>query len=175
MPKLHELFLTFFYFGKAPKAPGTAGSFVALFFWLCFTAIFCGLEVSLLMQNIFWTVFLTSAFFYGCKASPIYAKQFNQIDHQSIVLDEVVGQVLALQLSFVTIRADYFLEPKLITLHLILCFALFRFFDIKKPWLIGYADRNFKNGFGVMFDDLLSGIVATFLAALFLKLTLLIR
>ena len=160
MLKIHEFFLTFFYFGKAPKAPGTVGSFVTVLFWLCFTTLFCGFGVSLLAQNIFWASFLVISFAYGCFASETYSKQFNQIDHQSIVLDEVVGQALALQLSFIAIHQNYFLEPKLIFLHLLLCFALFRFFDIKKPSFIGYADRNFKNGFGVMFDDLLSGIIA---------------
>lgn len=168
MLKLHELFLTFFYFGKTPKAPGTVGSFATVFFWLCFTALFCGFEVSLLAQNIFWAIFLISTFVYGCVVSPLYAKQFGQIDHQSIVLDEVVGQILALQISFIAIHKDYFLSPKLIAFHLILCFVFFRFFDIKKPWFIGYADKNFKNGFGVMFDDLLSGIIAGILCILLL-------
>ncbi|NBV06949.1 MAG: phosphatidylglycerophosphatase A [Proteobacteria bacterium] len=175
MLKLHEFFLTFFYSGKIKKAPGTFASLVSIFFWLLLTAIFFNHQVSLTNQNTFWGIFLTIAFIYGCLASPIYAKQFNQIDHQSIVIDEVVGQILALQITFSFFHHHYFFKTSFIFLHLLLCFTLFRFFDIKKPWLIGYADRNFKNGFGVMFDDLLSGFVAAILAFFFLKLTLMIR
>ncbi len=39
-------------------------------------------------------------------------------------------------------------------------FFLFRFFDILKPWPINLADAKFKNGFGVMFDDLLAALYA---------------
>lgn len=160
MLKLHEFFLTFLYFGHAKKAPGTVGSLASLLFWLGISATFFNQNIALLHQNIFWAIFLIIAFIYGCFASPIYARQFGEIDHQSIVLDETVGQILALQISFNVIALNYFSDITLIVLHLLTNFVLFRFFDIKKPWLIGYCDRHFKNGFGVMFDDLLSGVVA---------------
>lgn len=166
MLKLHELLLTFFYFGRAKKAPGTFGSLASLLFWIGLSATFFNNHISLPTQNIFWGIFLITAFVYGCIASPIYAKQFGEIDHGSIVLDETVGQILALQISFNFIHHDYFAKANLITAHLILCFALFRFFDIKKPSIIGYYDRTLKNGFGVMFDDVLSGIVAAALVSL---------
>ncbi len=159
MLKFHEIFLTFFYCGKAKKAPGTVGSFASVIFWLFFTKFFFDQNISLETQNIFWGFFLISAFFYGCYASPIYAKKFDQIDHGSIVLDEVVGQILALQFTFFLLHENYFSEPELIAAHLFLCFIFFRFFDIVKPSFIGYCDRHFKNGFGVMFDDLVCGIV----------------
>lgn len=166
MLKLHELLLTFFYSGKARKAPGTFGSFVSLLFWFLLTTCFFNNDISLVSQNIFWGIFLITAFIYGCLASPIYAKQFGQIDHQSIVLDETVGQILALQITFSLLHKIYFSQPLLITCHLIFCFISFRFFDIKKPSFIGYADRNFKNGFGVMFDDLLCGVVTALLGSI---------
>lgn len=158
MTKLHEIFLTFFFCGKAKKAPGTVGSFVAVIFWFLIAGYFCNSEVSFAAQNIFWGIFLLSAFIYGCYATPIYTKNSGEIDNQTIVLDEVVGQIFALQFTFIFL-ADYFAQPKLIATHLIFCFIFFRFFDIKKPSFIGYADRNFKNGFGVMFDDLICGFV----------------
>lgn len=164
MLKLHEFFLTFCYSGKIKKAPGTFGSFTSLLFWFFLTTVFFNQEVALATQNIFWAIFLIIAFIYGCVASPIYAKQFGEVDHQSIVLDETVGQIIALQASFCLIYSQYFSQPILILQHLFICFALFRFFDIKKPLFIGYCDRNFKSGFGVMFDDLLSGIIAALIA-----------
>lgn len=160
MIKLHEFLLTFFYCGKSPKAPGTVGSFASVILWFFVAKWFFDQEISLTNQNIFWGIFLTLSFIYGCIASPIYTKQFDESDHQTIVLDEVVGQILALQITFSLIRENYFSQPFLIIIHSLICFALFRFFDIKKPSIIGLADQNFKNGFGVMFDDLLSGIAA---------------
>lgn len=170
MLKVHEILLTFFYCGKIKKAPGTFGSFMALVFWLALAKLFHDWQISILLQNIFWGIFLTASFIYGCVASPIYTKQFDESDHQTIVLDEVVGQILPLQFVFSFLYHDYFSHPTMMSAHLFFCFVLFRFLDIKKPLFIGFADRNFKNGFGVMFDDLLCGIVvALFAGALFLN------
>ena len=170
MLKLHEFFLTFFYFGKIKKAPGTFGSFAALIFWFFLSCWFFNNEVTLLWQNIFWIFFLVFSFCYGVAAIPAYTKKFKIIDHQTIVLDEVVGQILPLQLTFLALHEKYFSRIDLIAAHLIFCFVSFRFFDIKKPLFIGYIDRNFKSGFGVMFDDLVCGIVTAFLGFFFLKI-----
>jgi phosphatidylglycerophosphatase A len=87
------------------------------------------------------------------------------IDHQSIVLDEVLGQILALQLTFLLFREDYFSQNYVIAIHLLFCFISFRFFDITKPSIIGLADR-VKTGFGVMLDDLLCGIITAILGTI---------
>ena len=165
MLKLHELLLTFFYSGKAKKAPGTVGSLMSLLFWFFLTTYFFNHGFSLIFQNIFWGLFLITAYVYGCIASPIYAKQFGQIDHQTIVLDETVGQIIALQITFFLVYDTYFSQPFLIAAHLIFCFVSFRFFDITKPSFIGYADRNFKTGFGVMFDDLICGLITALIGS----------
>ena len=159
MLKIHELILTFFYLGKSKKAPGTVGSIGSVALWFFLTKWFFSQEISIANQNIFWTIFLIVIFLYGIFAIPIYAKKTGEIDHGSIVLDEVLGQVLALQATFFFIHENYFSQPNLILTHLFFSFVLFRFFDIKKPSVIGYCDRNFKTGFGVMFDDLLCGLV----------------
>ena len=164
MFKLHELLLSFFYFGKFPKAPGTFGSLIATLFWIAFSLNAEGLSISIVVQNISWLIFLLISFFYGCFATPIYSKKFNQVDHQTIVLDEVVGQIIALQISFIFIHKIYFDKPSLIFTHLFISFILFRFFDIKKPSIVGWADR-IKSGFGVMLDDLFAGIFAGIISA----------
>jgi len=156
---MREILLTFFYSGKAKKAPGTFGSLATILFWIIITSIFAKLEIALFIQNIFWIIFLTLAFFYGMLNSEGYAAKFGEIDHPSIVLDEVVGQIIALQIGFIFYYKNYF-SLKFASLHILIAFVLFRFLDIKKPLFIGYFDRNLKNGFGVMFDDLVSGIIA---------------
>lgn len=161
MLKLHGFFLTFFYFGNSKKAPGTIGSALAVALWFLITSYFFANKTSMLTQNIFWLASLTILFFYGVYASPIYCKQFNEHDHQSIILDEVVGQIVALQISYLYVFNGYFENISLIFYHLLASFLTFRFFDILKPSLIGKLDKNLKNGFGVMLDDLLSGIVAS--------------
>lgn len=159
MFRIHELFLTFFYFGKFKTAPGTVGSVISLFCWLAYATVARGLGISFASQNIFWAVFLIAAFIYGSLATPKYSKKFNQIDHQTIVLDEVIGQIIALQISFALIHETYFQEPVLMIIHQLSAFFAFRFFDIKKPSIIGKADQ-MKSGLGVMLDDVFAGLFA---------------
>lgn len=174
---LHELFLTFFYFGKTKYAPGTSGSLVTVFFWLAVTTIFCGLEIPLFIQNIFWGGFLIITFTYGALSAKIYQKLFKHknIDHKTIVLDEVIGEIIAIHPGFIVMYNYYFGDINLVVIHLIFCFCVFRFFDITKPSFIGRVDKKFKNGFGVMFDDVLAGIATALSWIILFKLTLLIR
>ena len=159
MAKKHELLLTFFYSGKAKKIPGTVGSFFSLILWLALTYILHLNNATLLIHNICWLAFLIVIFTYGSLAIPHYTKDLKEIDHSSIVLDETLGQVIALQIPFCLIFSDYFSHKNIMFAHLFLSFFFFRFFDITKPLLIGYFDR-MKNGYGVMLDDLVAGIFA---------------
>ena len=69
-------------------------------------------------------------------------------DHPGIVWDEIVGQLVALTLAPVSL------------VSLLLGFALFRLFDIWKPFPIRWLNNNVKGGWGIMLDDLAAGIVA---------------
>lgn len=168
MLKIHEFFLTFFYFGKAKRAPGTVGSLASILFWFLLTKFFVSQDISIGLQTGFWLGFLILCFAYGCYASPIYAKQFGEMDHKTIVLDETVGQILPLQATFFLIHENYFSSLTTMSAHLFFCFALFRLLDITKPSFIGYCDRTLKNGFGVMFDDLLCGLITAALGIIFI-------
>src|SRR3989344_1161000 len=161
-----KFFLTFCYIGKIKKAPGTFGSVASVILWFFVVGCFASQQISLLWQYSFCAVFLAVIVSCSLFAIPVYAKKIGEIDHKSIVADEVVGQIIALQLPFFLIYGDDNFLPE----YLILCFALFRFFDIKKPFIIGYCDRNFKNPFGVMLDDILAGIAAALVAAVLLTL-----
>ena len=72
-----------------------------------------------------------------------------QADPGAIVIDEVAGQWIALLPVATTVWWQWALG-----------FALFRFFDIFKPWPVGWADRRVKGGFGVMIDDVIAGAYA---------------
>ena len=70
-------------------------------------------------------------------------------DHGSIVWDEFVG-------VFIVLAA----VPSLSWQWILVAFALFRFFDILKPFPIRYFDEKLENGFGIMIDDVLAAIYA---------------
>lgn len=136
---MQKLFLTFFYSGLSPKAPGTAGSLVAtllgvLIIW------YISMETLVLL-----TILLTLL---GVKAIDAYEQASGTHDDKSIVIDEVVGVWIALILSSGSMT------------QIIASFAFFRLFDIWKPSLIGRIDRNVNGGWGVMGDDILAGVCA---------------
>jgi phosphatidylglycerophosphatase A len=80
------------------------------------------------------------------------AQKLEVHDHSGIVWDEFVGLWIAMG----------FLSP---SLGSIICgFVLFRFFDIVKPWPIGWLDKNMQGGMGIMIDDIVAGIFAACIA-----------
>ena len=140
----HPAHLIAFGFGSglAPKAPGTVGTLLGLpLFWLVATA------APDLPNRI---ILLVAAFLFGVWACARTGRALGVADHGGIVWDEIVA--FALVLMF--IPAQPFTPAG--WLWIALAFALFRLFDILKPWPISLADARLKNGFGVMFDDLLA-------------------
>lgn len=126
--------------GLAPKAPGTSGSLAALpLFWL--------LSQANLGQAAFGTV-IVLGFGVGVWACAITGKNLGVADHGGIVWDEIVAMWLILALV------------PLGWAEWLAAFALFRFFDILKPWPIRQLDARLKNGLGVMLDDLLAAVYA---------------
>ncbi|MGB0459454.1 MAG: phosphatidylglycerophosphatase A [Porticoccaceae bacterium] len=129
--------------GLSPKAPGTIGSLAAIPLWL----VLCQLPVVL-----YWLVVLVATLLgvYICGRA---ATKLGVHDHSGIVWDEFVGLWIAMA----------FLTPSLNT---VICgFVLFRFFDIVKPWPIGWLDKKMQGGMGIMIDDIVAGIFAAGIAA----------
>jgi phosphatidylglycerophosphatase A len=125
--------------GLLPKAPGTAGSLLAAILWWFLMAD----------QPVLWQLgVIVGGFVLGVQASQWMITRTGIQDPGFIVWDEFIGQWLALLLL-----------PKTLLWYAI-GFALFRLFDIVKRGPVGWADRRFKGGFGVMFDDALAGVLA---------------
>jgi phosphatidylglycerophosphatase A len=126
------LVATWFGAGYLPKAPGTWGSLAALpFSWV-------------IMQQFGMAVLIGAAavlFFVGIWAANGYMAETGTHDPGPVVVDEVVGQWLVL--SILPLELIWYL----------LGFAVFRLFDIVKPWPIKWLDRRVEGGFGVMIDD----------------------
>ncbi len=124
--------------GLSPWAPGTAGTLVAIPFFL-------------LLAQLPWYVYLlvvAAAFVIGIYLCQHTSDALGVHDHSGIVWDELVGY-------WVTMIAVPATWPWIIA-----GFLLFRFFDIVKPWPVKVADKQVHGGFGVMFDDLLAGLYA---------------
>ncbi|MDT3708442.1 MAG: phosphatidylglycerophosphatase A [Thiobacillus sp.] len=138
----HPAHLLAFGFGSglAPKAPGTVGTLLGLpLFWLVTAA-------AADRPNQF--ILIIAAFLFGVWACARTGRALGVADHGGMVWDEIVAFALVLMFT----PAGW--------LWTALAFALFRLFDILKPWPIRLADRRLKNGFGVMFDDLLAALYA---------------
>lgn len=124
--------------GLAPKAPGTFGTLAAIPVFL--------LSLSLNNVNYLLLVIVMSvAGIYICGKA---AKDAGVHDHGAIVWDEIVGFMITMYLMPVS------------WLSVLVGFALFRFFDILKPWPISFIDKNFHGGLGIMLDDIVAGIAA---------------
>ena len=124
--------------GLASKAPGTFGTLVGFpLFWLIFNYSF-GVQL----------IIITALFLLGVYFCDVAGKALGVADHGGIVWDEIVAMMLVL-----TVTPPYWLSW-------LVAFLLFRLFDIWKPFPIKQFDAKLKNGFGVMFDDLLAAIYA---------------
>ena len=139
---MNRFFITVGYSGLAPKAPGTVGTIVSLIIAMFLLQYFT-------IENLFMASILISII--AVKQINIYEKETTIHDSKKIVIDEFVGMWLAL--SIAQIDANMWSMG-------FLTFIYFRIFDIWKPSIIGKIDKNIKNGFGVVADDILAGIFA---------------
>ncbi|KHE91882.1 MAG: phosphatidylglycerophosphatase A [Candidatus Scalindua rubra] len=143
---------TWFGSGLLPKAPGTWGSLAAFPFAYIISVYACPYAL------IFGIVAL---FFIGIWASDKIEESAQIKDPGFIVVDEVVGQwiaLLPLPFLYSILGPNYFyLYSAPIT---VVAFIAFRIFDIWKPWPVNYADKNVPGGYGIMLDDVIAGMYA---------------
>ena len=146
--RLVRLIVTFFYIGHAKIAPGSIASLVT-------TLIFYFFAKHLISYLFITIILITSilAFF----AVSIYTYELSEKDRSEIVIDEVIGQSIALLPLLFFEQTN---PPQLFMCIISLLF--FRFFDIVKPYPINKFDK-MNNSFGVIFDDILAGIFSALL------------
>ena len=82
--------------------------------------------------------------------------EFENKDPKQIVIDEVLGQ--AIPIIFIVYLSLNNLISIDVEIYYLLSFILFRFFDILKPFPVNYFDKNHKNFFGIIMDDIVAGI-----------------
>ena len=143
------LFVTFFGLGTFRYAPGTITSLVTTIL------LFSLYHILNFSSNLILLIFII-IFIYAFYAVSDYIKNNENKDPNEIVIDEVIGQFIPIYLYEISHGIQK--NPQESFFYYILIFILFRFFDIKKPFPIYIFDKNFKNSFGVIFDDVLAGL-----------------
>ncbi|HET7308246.1 MAG TPA: phosphatidylglycerophosphatase A [Gammaproteobacteria bacterium] len=124
--------------GLAPRAPGTCGTLVAVPIAFCLALLAPWWRAAVIVA-------LCVAGVWICGHS---ARRLGVHDYPGIVFDEIAGYQVAVAIapfSWITLGV---------------CFVLFRFFDILKPWPVGWLDRHIRGGAGIMLDDIAAGIYA---------------
>ncbi len=129
--------------GAAARAPGTWGSLAAIPFWLALAW----------MPPVAYWFFVFFAFLIGVWLCGKTARDLKVHDHGGIVWDEFVGMWIVLGLFPDNIYG------------VLMAFALFRLFDVVKPWPINWLDNHLPGGLGIMVDDVVAGFMA--MAALY--------
>ena len=145
---LNTLFVTMFGLGKIPKIPGTFGSLATIIILYIFFHI---LDLSSNLILICLIIIFIFSFF----SVSIYIKDNENKDPKEIIIDEFIGQSIPIYLYEISHGTEKSANEAIIFYGI--CFVLFRFFDIVKPFPISYFDKNFKNSFGVIVDDICAG------------------
>ena len=146
---LNYLFVTCFGIGSFRYAPGTIASLITTIF------LFSLFHIIDLANNIILFILLL-VFIYSFYAVSEYIKYNEDKDPKEVVVDEFIGQSIPIYLYEISHRTVK--EPQEAVLFYLYIFILFRYFDIKKPFPISYFDKNFKNSFGVILDDVVAGL-----------------
>mgnify|MGYP001203044415 FL=1 len=145
----NSYFVTLLGLGKIKFIPGTIGSLATV---IILYVIFHILNVS----SNFVLLGLVIIFIYSFPAVSSYIKDNENKDPGEIIIDELIGQsipIFAYEISHGTEKSS----DEAIIFYCI-CFVLFRFFDIVKPFPVSFFDKNFKNSFGVIMDDVCAGL-----------------
>jgi len=145
---MSKFIATFAFVGLIPFAPGTFGSLAALPVWYLIVTL-SGL----------WPLLGAIVLLFAIGTWATGAETIGQTNHDpgEIVIDEVVGQWIALLPLSLGVGSITFV-------YALLGFALFRAFDILKPWPVSWAD-DMNTPLGVMLDDVIAGVLAAIVLA----------
>ena len=145
---INTLFVTMFGLGRFPKIPGTFGSLATVIILYLFFHVF-NLPSNLILM------FLIVIFILSFSAVANHIKDNENKDPKEVIIDEFIGQSIPIYLYEISHGIEKSSNEALIFYGI--CFMLFRFFDITKPFPVSFFDKNFKNSFGVIMDDVCAG------------------
>ena len=135
--------------GKIKVIPGTFGSLATvIFLYLLFHVL--NISSYLILTG------LVFVFIYSFFAVSNYIENNENKDPREIVIDEFIGQSIPIYLYEISHGTEKLPNETIIFYGI--CFVLFRYFDIVKPFPVSFFDKNFKNSFGVIMDDVCAGL-----------------
>jgi phosphatidylglycerophosphatase A len=158
---LNTMFVTMFGLGKLKIIPGTFGSLATVFI------LYIAFHTFNLSSNLI-LIGLIIIFIYSFPAVATYIKDSENKDPNEVIIDEFIGQSIPIYLYEISHSTEK--SPDEAIIFYCVCFVLFRFFDIAKPFPVSYFDKNFKNSFGVIMDDVCAGfyVVLSLICFMFL-------
>ena len=159
---LNTLFVTMFGLGKIPKIPGTFGSLATIIILYIF------FHILNLSSNVV-LIGLIIIFIFSFLAVAVHIKDNENKDPKEVVIDEFIGQSIPIYLYEISHGTNK--SPDEAIIFYSICFVLFRFFDIAKPFPVNFFDKNFKNSFGVIMDDVCAGLYVVAVLVLYMVIT----
>ncbi len=159
--KINFLFVTLFGIGKIKIIPGSFASLATTIF------LFFLFHILNISPNIV-LIYIIIIFFISFYAVNIFIKDLTNKDPKEVVIDEFIGQ--SIPICLYEVAHDMPKNNDTLKFYLIM-FVLFRFFDIVKPFPVSYYDKNFKNSFGVIMDDVCAGLYVVVILVLYMVLT----
>ena len=159
---INFLFVTLFGIGKIKKIPGSFASLATTFFlFFLFHTLNLSPEIIL--------VFIIIIFFISLYAVNHFIKNLDNKDPKEVVIDEFIGQ--SIPICLYEIAHEGVKETNQVLTFYFIMFILFRIFDITKPYPVGYYDKNFKNSFGVIMDDVVAGLYVVVVLVVYMVIT----
>ena len=148
--------------GKLPKIPGSYASlFTVIFLYLLFNIFSFRADIFLF--------FLVLVFFISLFSINLFVKDLTNKDPKEVVIDEFIGQSIPICLYEIA-HSEPTNPSRVLTFYFIM-FILFRIFDITKPYPVSYYDKNFKNSFGVIMDDVCAGLYVVAILVFYMIIT----
>ena len=157
--KFNYLFVTLFGIGRISKIPGSIASLVTIIF-LFFIFQILDLAPDLVL------ICLIVIFFVSLYSINQFIKNKENKDPKEIVIDEFIGQSIPICLYEIAHEGSK--ETNEVLTFYFIMFILFRVFDITKPYPVSYYDKNFKNSFGVVMDDVCAGLYVVAVMVLYM-------
>ena len=162
MHNINFLFVTLFGIGKLKKIPGSYASLATTIF-LFFLFHILNFSPNIVLIGVI-IVFLISLY-----AVNIFIKDMDNKDPKEVVIDEFIGQ--SIPICLYEIAHEGTKETNEVLTFYFIMFILFRLFDIVKPYPVSYYDKNFKNSFGVIMDDVVAGLYVVGVLVLYMVLS----
>ena len=162
MNKIIFLLVTLFGIGKLKKIPGSYASLATIIF------LFFLFHILNFSPN-FVLIGVVIVFLFSLYAVNIFIKDLENKDPKEIVIDEFIGQ--SIPICLYEIAHEGTKETNQVLTFYFIMFILFRIFDIVKPYPVSYYDKNFKNSFGVVMDDVCAGLYVVAVLVLYMVFT----